>query len=155
MISTTEPSDDVLDAARIFIYSRVASAGAPPSSDEIAEHFGITGVDARGWLKTLGATKRVILDKETREIWMSGPFSAVPTRFRVHGATTSWWANCAWDMLGIPAALGISARVETSCACCDEPVTIEVDADKGPLSGEGLVHIFLPARRWYDDIGFT
>jgi hypothetical protein len=32
---------------------------------------------------------------------------------------------------------------------------IDVDAERGPLSNEGVVHIFLPARRWYDDIGFT
>jgi hypothetical protein len=144
-----------LDATRVFIYSHVADTGAPPTSEEIAAHFAITRDDARERLKALGATKRVILNKETGEIWMCGPFSAVPTRFRVHGATASWWANCAWDMLGIPASLGISARVDTSCACCDEPVTIEVDAENGPASGEGLVHIFLPARRWYDDIGFT
>jgi hypothetical protein len=58
-------------------------------------------------------------------------------------------------MLGIPASLGIAARVETSCACCNELMRIDVDAARGPLSSEGLVHIFVPARRWYDDIGFT
>ena len=154
----TTPGTDsaaALDATRIFIYSHVADTGAPPTSQEISAHFTITHDDARDRLATLGATNRVVLDKETGEIWMCGPFSAVPTRFRVHGAATSWWANCAWDMLGIPASLGISARVDTSCACCDEAVSIDVDAELGPISGEGLVHIFLPARRWYDDIGFT
>jgi len=146
---------DALDATRVFIYTQVADTGAPPTSDEIAAHFGISLKEARDRLRTLGATKRVIVSKEKGEIWMSGPFSALPTRFRVHGAATSWWANCAWDMLGIPASLSVSARVETSCACCDEPITIDVDADAGPLCGEGLVHIFLPARRWYEDIGYT
>ena len=146
---------DIIDAARIFVYSHVVDAGHPPSSGDIAKQFDLSQAEARSVLATLGAQRQVILDAATGEIWMCGPFSAVPTRFRVHGESTSWWANCAWDMLGIPASLGIGARVETSCACCDEPATIDVDVARGPTSGDGLVHILLPARRWYDDIGFT
>ncbi|MEP7002887.1 MAG: organomercurial lyase [bacterium] len=146
---------NAIDETRRFIYSHVATRGAPPKSDEIARQFDAPLEDTREVLKILGVTKRVIVNPESGEIWMCGPFSAVATRFRVHGESVSWWANCAWDMLGIPASLGISATVETSCACCYEPVRIDVDAEKGPLSHEGLVHILLPARRWYDDIGFT
>ena len=146
---------NAIDATRRFIYSHVATAGSPPTSQELAQHFSTSLDDAREVLKVLGVTKRVLLNPENGEIWMCGPFSAVPTRFRVHGDTASWWANCAWDMLGIPASLGMSARVETSCACCDDPMRIDVDIERGPLSHEGLVHIFLPARRWYADIGFT
>lgn len=143
------------DSARIFIYSHVAARGAPPTSDALAVHLGTSRDSALAVLATLGAERKVILDPASGEIWMCGPFSAVATRFRVHGANTSWWANCAWDMLGIPASLDVSARVETSCACCDEPATIAVDTRTGPTTDEGLVHILLPARRWYDDIGFT
>lgn len=146
---------NAIDAARIFIYTRVAESGAPPTAEEIARNSELSVDDAFETLKVLGATKRVVLDPKSGEVWMCGPFSAVPTRFRVHGEHASWWANCAWDMLGIPATLGIPARIETSCACCNEPATIEVDAVTGPTSEEGIVHIFLPAKRWYDDIGFT
>ena len=155
MTGTLESVEEALDATRIFIYSHVADSGVPPTSAEIAERFQITRNAARQRLLTLGATKRIVYSHPTGEIWMSGPFSALPTRFRVHGPSVTWWANCAWDMLGIPASLGISARVETSCSCCEEPVTIEVDAESGALSEDGIVHILLPARRWYEDIGFT
>jgi hypothetical protein len=67
----------------------------------------------------------------------------------------SWWANCAWDMLGIPASLGQSARVDATCADCNETFALDVDRDTGPVSSEGLVHILLPASQWYADIGFT
>lgn len=150
-----EPSDSALDASRIFIYSHIADTGAPPTSDEIATQLHITRNAAIALLRTLGARRQLVLNRESGEIWMAGPMSAVPTRFRVHGEQVSWWANCAWDMLGIPASLSISARVETGCACCSERVTIDVDEERGPLSDEGLVHILVPARRWYEDIGFT
>lgn len=151
----TYDQHNAIDAARVFVYTYVAVSGAPPTAEQIAQHGDLSVDDAYETLKVLGATRRVILDQGTGEVWMCGPFSAVPTRFRVHGESASWFANCAWDMLGIPASLGVGARVETSCACCDEPVSIEVDRERGPLSDEGLVHIYLPARQWYDDIGFT
>lgn len=148
-------SSGMADTARIFIYERVAACGAVPTSAEIAAHCGVPRDDARALLRQLAAERKLILDARSGEVWMCAPFSAVPTRFRVHGEGVSWWANCAWDMLGIPASLGCAARVEASCACCDEPMFVDVAAERGPTAGEGLVHIFLPARRWYDDIGFT
>jgi hypothetical protein len=147
--------EEALDATRVFIYTHVADKGVPPTSCEIAEHFQITLETARERLAALAATKRIITSYSTGEIWMCGPFSALPTRFRVHGPEVSWWANCAWDMIGIPASLGVSARIHTSCACCDESAGIQVDAETGPREEVGIVHILLPARRWYEDIGFT
>ena len=94
--------------------------------------------DARAALEALAVNRQVILDPKTREIWMAGPFSAVPTRFRVHGAKASWWANCAWDMFGIPAALGQSARIDATCADCDAPFQLDVDRDKGPKEQRGI-----------------
>jgi len=155
MTGVVDSQSETLEATRVFIYTHVADTGIPPTSGEIAERFEITVDEARERLLILGATKRIIASTTTGEIWMSGPFSALPTRFRVHGPTVSWWANCAWDMLGIPASLNISARIHTSCACCDESVGIDVDAETGPREEAGIVHILLPARRWYEDIGFT
>lgn len=143
------------DIARIFVYSHVATTGTPPSSAAIAEHLGVSVARARAVVAELGATKRVVLDRPSGEIWMAPPFSAVPTRFRVTGATTSWWANCAWDMLGIPAFLREPVRIEATCPDCDESIGIDVDAEAGPRVNEGLVHFLVPARRWYEDIGFT
>ena len=77
------------------------------------------------------------------------------TRFRVHGAEVSWWANCAWDMLGIPAFVHESVRVSATCPDCEEEIALDVDAERGVVAGNGLVHFLVPARHWYDDIGFT
>jgi hypothetical protein len=58
-------------------------------------------------------------------------------------------------MLGIPASLAQSARIDATCADCNESFALDVDGDTGPGSDEGVVHILLPASRWYADIGFT
>lgn len=146
---------DTQTRIRVFIYTHIAEFGAPPTAERIADWMSLTVDNARAALEALAVNRQVILDPTSREIWMAGPFSAVPTRFRVHGAKASWWANCAWDMLGIPAALGLSARIDATCADCDAPMRLDVDRDTGPVAGEGLVHILLPANRWYADIGFT
>ena len=98
---------DTQTRIRVFIYTRIAEFGAPPTAERIADGMSLTVDDARAALEALAVNRQVILDPTSREIWMAGPFSAVPTRFRVHGAKASWWANCAWDMLGIPATLGL------------------------------------------------
>jgi Alkylmercury lyase len=55
-----------------------------------------------------------VLKPATNELRMANPFSAVPTAYRVHAAGQWWYGNCAWDALGICAALRTDGRVETS-----------------------------------------
>jgi len=148
-------SSDIQTRARIVVYTHIADHGAPPSREEIAEATSLSAEETRDTLEALALSRQVILDPATREIWMAGPFSAVPTRYRVHGSHVSWWANCAWDMLGVPAFLGQSVRIDATCADCDTSVQLDVDRDTGPADDQGLVHILLPASRWYADIGFT
>jgi hypothetical protein len=86
---------------------------------------------------------------------MLHPFSAVPTPHRVVSAGRSWYANCAWDALGIPAALHADGDVESACADCGEPVRLTVRDGELVGGADLLVHFVVPARRWWDDIGFT
>jgi hypothetical protein len=148
-------SSDIETQVRILIYTHIADHGAPPSRERIATAMSLSAEETRDTLEALALSRQVILDPMTREIWMAGPFSAVPTRYRVHGDHVSWWANCAWDMLGIPAFVRQSVRIDAMCADCDTSVQLDVDRDTGPANDQGLVHILLPASRWYADIGFT
>lgn len=85
---------------------------------------------------------------------MAEPFSAIPTSFVVESGSRSWWGNCIWDALGIPAALGRDAKIVTSCADCGESMTLTVE--EGRLSGsDGVVHYLVPARQWWPDVVFT
>ena len=70
-------------------------------------------------------------------------------------AGRSWFANCAWDALGIPAALHRDGLIDSECADCGEPLELEVRDGRLVRGGELLVHILVPARHWWDDIVFT
>jgi hypothetical protein len=154
---TTTP--DLHTRVRIFIYQYIGTEGAAPLAERIATDLSVSVDAARDALEELARTRQVILDPTTREIWMAGPFSAVKTRFEVRDSgsdpAVTWWANCAWDMLGIPAALGRRVHIVTTCADCGDRVGVDVDPIAGPTEDRGVVHILLPAREWYRDIGFT
>jgi len=87
-------------------------------------------------------------------IRMANPFSGVPTPFRVRAAGRSWYANCAWDAIGVCAALHCDGSIETTCADCDEPISLTID-DTRPSDRTLLFHSLVPARHWWDDIVLT
>ena len=57
----------------------------------------------------------------------------------------TWWGNCAWDAFGIVAALKLQGAKITAQG-------IELDADD---PADALFRVLVPARHWWDDIGFT
>jgi hypothetical protein len=105
------------------------------------------------WLR-LAEAHALVLHDGTTELRMLNPFSIVPTGYRVQAGNGSWYANCAWDAFGICAALHVDGRVETSCADCDDPISVQV-VDQRPDDDSLVFHCLVPAARWWDDIGFT
>jgi len=85
---------------------------------------------------------------------MCGPFAAVPTAYRVSRDDTHWYANCAWDMLGIPFVIGRDVKIETSCGDCGRADRMDASATREPTV-DAVVHFLVPAREWYKDLEFT
>jgi hypothetical protein len=65
-----------------------------------------------------------------------------------------YWGICIWDALGIAAALHADAVITALCGDCGTPLTLEVRNDT-LVRSEGIVHFAIPARRWWDNIGYT
>jgi len=94
--------------------------------------------------------------KGSHEIYSYNPFCAEPTDFYVTAAGRVWFGVCAWDALGIPAALGETGVLETHCSDCGEELVIEVDADGGTdLQTWTVMQVGVPARDFWKDIYFT
>ena len=62
--------------------------------------------------------------------------------------------DCAWDALGIPAALHQPAEVLSRCEQTHEPLVLQVD-EEGPEPSDFLFHCAVPAAQWWKDIVFT
>lgn len=142
-------------ALRIHVYEQLIAFGHAPTCAEIAQHFGTTSDAVRARLAALRIGKTILVDPRSGELWMAGPFSAAPSAYRLSDGTTTWYANCAWDMFGVAVLVGRPLIAETACPDCDGPMVVACHPDRPPVSGSAVIHFLLPARRWYDDIGFT
>jgi hypothetical protein len=138
---------------RVFVYDRLLEAGFPPATSEIASHFGVGVADAKRALAELKVGKTILVHPQSGELWMAGPFASAPTDYAVTGSA-KWFANCAWDMLGIPIIANEPVRIETKCFHCDDALVFTGYPDRAP-DVDAIVHFLVPARKWYDDIGFT
>lgn len=139
---------------RHFVYSHFADTTRPPSVDETAVHFGISTEEASELYKELHNRHALFLDVHKVAIRMANPFSGIPTDFKVHANGKTYFANCAWDMLGIPAALHCDAMIDAVFTESNESVGLEVKNGK-VTNGDLLVHFPLAFSRWYDDLVFT
>lgn len=147
-------NDSLLWQIRHFVYQHFSDTTLPPSVDITAAHFNTSTEAASEYYKELHNRHALFLDLGTLAVRMANPFSAIPTDFKVHANSKTYYANCAWDMLGIPAALHTDAVIEAKFTESNETVSLEVKNGK-VTNSELLVHFPLSFSHWYDDLVFT
>lgn len=147
---------DNLDwTVRAAVYRFITDHERAPTVDEAAAISGVTPERTALAFQRLNRRHAIFLEPGTLAIRMAHPFSAVPTPFRVRANGHAYWANCAWDMLGIPAALHADAEIEAYYAeTSNTPVMLSVSGDRVQGHGE-VIHFPLPFQRWYDDLIHT
>jgi hypothetical protein len=92
-----------LDARlRLYVYGFFVDRGRAPLVAEMAKWLSSSVREAKAALERLSQTHAFVL-QENGELWRAAPFSAVPTAFRAKIGRKSWYGNCIWDALGIPA----------------------------------------------------
>lgn len=139
---------------KLALYRHFATTGARPDAETLARAIGTTREDVLEAFATLRARRLLVLEPEGAAIRMAPPFSGVPTPHAVESGGVRYFANCAWDALGIPAALRCAAIVRSRCEECGEPLRLEIGAE-GPERSSWLFHCLVPAAHWWDDIVFT
>jgi hypothetical protein len=139
---------------RAFVYQYFAETTRPPHVAETASRFALTHEEAVSAYETLHRRHAFFLKPGTHDILMANPFSGVETPFKVYANDKTYFANCAWDTFGIPAALHVDAEIEAACAQSGEGIRVTVNRQK--IRNEaGLVHFLVPFKDWYDDLPFT
>lgn len=139
---------------RAFVYRHFAETTHAPSADETASHFGLTHEQVAAAYEELHQRHAFFLQPGTHNILMANPFSGVETLFKVYANDKTYFANCAWDSLGIPAALHVDAEIEAACAQSGEKIHLTVSRQKTQAS-DALAHFLVPFRNWYNDLPFT
>ena len=154
----TLPPDVDLEAlaheVRLFVFQRAVATTRVPQPPEIAEALGWPVAVVQAALHHLAKNRVLTLAPNNGQIWAANPFCAVPSAFQVDVGDKRYRAICIWDALGIAAVLGADARIQTWCGDCGDPLTLEVQQSR-LVRQEGVIHFAVPARHWWDNIGFT
>ncbi len=139
---------------KLAVYRSFAETGSRPSPEQVAGRVGSdveSVIDAYGRLR---AQRLLVLEPDGSSIRMAPPFSGVPTQHVVDAGGMLYFANCAWDALGVPAALRRPGTIRSRCERSHEPLRLEVSL-AGPEPSDWLFHCLVPAASWWDDIVFT
>ena len=139
---------------KLAIYNHFAETGRAPTPGEVAKRIDSDTEHVVESYQRLRSQRLLVLEADGQSIRMAPPFSGVPTQHVVEADGVRYFANCAWDALGIPAALHKAAAVHSRCAESGEPFDLNVSL-QGPEPSYWLFHCLVPAAKWWDDIIFT
>jgi hypothetical protein len=139
---------------KLAVYRHFAETGQRPSPAGVAARVGSDVESVLGAYLRLRSQRVLALEADGASIRMAPPFSGVPTQHVVIVDGKQYFANCAWDALGVPAALQRPGMVYSRCEQSSEPLRLAVGLE-GPGPSTWLFHCLVPAAKWWDDIVFT
>ena len=140
---------------KLHIYETISQTTQAPSTRDVAQALGAPLAEVEVAFQRLHSKRLLVTEPDDpSRIRMAPPFSGIETPFRVQIQGKVYYANCAWDALGIPAALHQDAVVDAADGHTGEPMTVEVK-DGRPIPRPCVVHFAVPAARWWDDIIYT
>jgi len=155
---------------KVAIYAATAESGRIPGLADVAQRVQASPEAVTEAFARLRASRLLWLQPDGVTIRIAPPFSAVPTQHLVSVAGIDYFATCAWDALGIVAALRQTGVVHSRCEQSLEPLELTVHAtgttavtgatgaadDRGgPEPSPWLFHCLVPASKWWDDLVFT
>ena len=146
---------DLDTAVKLKIYETIALTTHAPTAKDVAAALQLPLADAEAAFESLHNRRLLVPEPgDPSRIRMAPPFSGTETPFRVRVQGKLYFANCAWDAFGIPAALHQDAFIEAADGFSDEPIRLEIK-DGQPVSQPCVIHFAVPAAKWWEDIIFT
>jgi len=142
-------------AVKLNIYDTLARTARAPATHDVAAALRAPLADVEAAFRRLHEKRLLVPEPgDPSRIRMAPPFSGVETPFRVRIEDRVYYGNCAWDALGIPAALHRDAVVEATDGHTGEPIVLAV-RDGRPVPEPCVTHFAVPAARWWEDILHT
>jgi hypothetical protein len=137
-------ADDLHARIREAAFALILTEHRPLAADDIGRLVGMTGSAISPLLDELQAVGWIDRDESGRVTGSGGlSLSHGPHELRLGRATFHNW--CAYDSLGIAAALVIDATIRTACAVCGSEIVLATAAGR-PQGGR-------PERLWLSDGG--
>jgi hypothetical protein len=139
---------------KLAVYRHIAETTGTPTVEAVAAAVGASGEEVREAYRRLSAKRALVLEPDGVSIRMAMPFSGIATQHRVRVDGKEYFANCAWDALGVIAALQRPGAVLSRCEQTLEPIEFAV-GENGPAPELCVIHFAVPAAHWWKDIVFT
>lgn len=139
---------------RAAIYCWFVERTEAPGVGDLAAVLGEPPDEIREAYRRLFRKRVLFLEPDGETIRMAPPFSAVSTQHQVRVGDRTYFANCSWDALGIPAAMHAPAEVFSRCEQTLEPIHLRVGVE-GPAPEQVVAHFAVPAAKWWADLVYT
>ena len=139
---------------RAAVYRHFADKARAPALAEMCRAMRLPPAEIREAYQRLYARRMLVVMPDGESIRMAPPFSGIPTQHVVRANGKEYFAPCAWDSFGIPAALHAGADVFSQCGQSGESLRISLDGF-GPPASAWLFHAAVPAAHWWRDIVYT
>src|SRR3954467_13704447 len=143
-----DPATGLLDAlgsdaaaVRQAGFAGLLRTGAPMLLPELAARTGLTTARIEASLRTLVGAGAATVDAGNALVAVGG-LNLVRTQHRLILGRRGFFTWCAFDAIGIPAALGLDAVASTVCGQCGARLRVEISA--GEPVGQGAVRGWLP-----------
>ena len=140
---------------RMAVYRHIVDNCRAPGIEEVADALGADAGQVQQAYESLADEHVFVLQPNPRELRMAMPFSAIETSFHVRIGDSAWFANCAWDALGIAAMLSKDTAIDARCPVTDNDLQLQVKSGELDPGQIDLVHFAVPAARWWEDITYT
>ena len=128
-------------AVRRAGFAGLLRTGAPVHGPELAASTRLTSARVDASLRTLVGAGAATVDAADALV-ATGGLSVVRTAHRLSLGRRGFFTWCAFDAIGIPAALGLDAVASTACGDCGG--TLRVEINTGEPVGQGRVRGWLP-----------
>lgn len=124
------PGDAAL--VRRAAFARLLATAAPVDVAALAAECDLTSREVEAALADLSGAGTITRDPAGAVV-AAGGLSVVPATHRLRLDSEQFWTWCAFDGIGIPAALNVDAVVETRCQTCDRALVVQVEAGRPPV----------------------
>ncbi len=121
------------DAARVrrAAFRQLLATVAPVDIPTLAADTDLTPDKVESSLAILAANGAVTRHP-TGPVLAAGGLSATPARHQLRLGGRQFWTWCAFDGIGIPAALDVDATLDTRCPHCGQPIQVAIEAGRPP-----------------------
>ena len=125
------PAADLHERIREVAFALLLTERRPIAADEIATATGAAQATLSGMLDRLAGAGWIDRDDAGRVTGAAGlSLTTGPHRISIDGTGFRTW--CAYDSIGIAAALSADAAIETECAVCGQAIALDTHGGQPP-----------------------